>query len=78
MPPKTSLRPRARPVKRPRARPDNLAADYEAEMAVEGGNRESAREARENRKGKSTKKMASGGMCRGMGAATRGGKFRMA
>jgi hypothetical protein len=45
-------------------------------MAVEGGNREAAREARENPKRKSTKKMAKGGMCRGMGAATRGGKYK--
>jgi len=84
MPPKTSLRPRARPttrsVTRPRARPDNLYADYQAAMAVEGGNREAAREARENPKRKSPKespeKMAKGGMCRGMGAATRGGKYK--
>ena len=64
---------------RPRARPDDL----EEGMAVRRGNRAAEREAREaeslmkRAKGGGIKKMAMGGKCRGMGAATKGGNFRM-
>lgn len=75
--PKKSLRPKARPDGtapkksiRPKARPD----DMEERMAVERGNRMNEMEAKE---GEALIKKAKGGMCRGMGAATKGGKFRM-
>lgn len=87
--PAKSMRPQARPTKdkkpmRPRARP----ADLEAGGAVARGNRAAEREARENpdRKPKKkmgggamkTKKYAKGGTARGMGAATKGGKYSRA
>ena len=64
---------------RPKARPD----DMEERMAVERGNRMNEMEAKEGEAlmkkmyGGKMKKMRDGGMCRGMGAATKGGKFRM-
>lgn len=68
--------------KRPMARDEN-------KMAVDSGNRAAARRAKEaemdakdkkpmKKKGggkMKTKKMAGGGKCRGMGAATKGGKY---
>ena len=56
--------------KRPMPRPDDLAEG----AAVARGNRASKREAGMKAGGK-VKKMAMGGKCRGMGAATRGGNF---
>ena len=55
---------------RPMKRPDDLAEG----AAVARGNRASKREAGMKAGGK-VKKMAMGGKCRGMGAATRGGNF---
>ena len=64
---------------RPRMRPEDL----EDGMAIRRGNRAAEREAKDaeslmkRAKGGSVKKMREGGMCRGMGAATKGGNFRM-
>ena len=70
--PKKSMRPRTRP------------ATIEAEGAVNRGNRSAMREAEDYRslverksRGGSVKKMATGGMCRGMGKATKGGNYKM-
>jgi len=60
--PKKSLRPKARP------------ADLMEGEAVKRGDSTKEREVREDAP---LKKMAGGGMCRGMGAATKGGKYRM-
>lgn len=78
--PKKSTTAVSRTIK-PRPRPDDLGA---AE-ALARGERAAAREAQDAadfvvkkaRGGKcgSPKKMATGGMCRGMGAAKRGGKY---
>lgn len=52
---------------RPKARPDDGGMDPKE---VE------ERSTREMKKGGMVKKMASGGMCRGMGAAKRGGSYK--
>ena len=77
---KKSLRPKARPKKntapkkslRPKARPKGLSDAG----AVDRGTRAAGREAQDYRSIVENK--ASGGMCRGMGAATRGGKYSRA
>ena len=56
--------------KRPTPRPDDLADG----AAIARGNRASKREAGMKAGGK-VKKMAMGGKCRGMGAATKGGNY---
>jgi len=76
---------------RPKARPSDLMDRVAEAGAVARGNNASRSEAQDyqdfvvNKKrggkvmkkacGGGTKKMASGGMCRGMGAATKGGKY---
>ena len=85
--PKTSPRPTARPSApttspRPKSRPANLMQSYDEAGAVASGDRAARREAQDYRDfvarkapaGKA-KKMATGGMCRGMGKASKGGKF---
>lgn len=65
---KTSPRPKANPArKKPTKNPMN---DQMSPMSVE------RRSTREMAKGGYTKKMAMGGKCRGMGAATKGGKYK--
>lgn len=61
--PKKSMRPQMRPSTR------------EEREAGERGNRAARRDAGMKTGGK-VKKMAKGGKCRGMGAASRGGKYR--
>lgn len=67
---------------RPKKRPANLAEEAELTAMVNRANRAADREGAdlpENMKKKSggmVKKMASGGMCRGMGAAKRGGGYK--
>lgn len=60
---------------RPKARPD----DAEAIMALRRAERAAEREASEAeslmKRADGVSKMREGGMCRGMGAATRGGRF---
>jgi hypothetical protein len=68
---------------RPVPRPGTAKEREEERGAVERGNRAAEREAREadslkplrRKAGGTVKKMVSGGMCRGMGKATRGGNF---
>lgn len=71
---KKSLRPKARPKKslRPKARPKGLSDAG----AVDRGNRAAEREAQDYKS--IVQHKASGGICRGMGAATRGGKYSRA
>lgn len=71
---KKSLRPKARPKKslRPKARPKGLSDAG----AVDRGTRAAGREAQDYKSIVENK--ASGGICRGMGAATRGGKYSRA
>jgi hypothetical protein len=71
--------------KRPKARPDDLKERSAKAGAVARGNRAAQMEgqdyedfAQKKSYGGKMKKMAGGGMCRGMGAATKGGKYRMA
>lgn len=67
--PKTSPRPKKRP------------ADIEAMGAVDRGNRSAMAEGADTQALKAfngVQKKAKGGMCRGMGAATRGGKYTKA
>lgn len=85
--PKMSKRPKARPSAprkslRPKARPKGLGATREEIEALERGARIKEMEARDEKAMKmayggkaKVKKMADGGKCRGMGAATRGGNF---
>jgi len=81
--PKKSLRPKMRPQMRPQMRPKMRPDDLEAGAAVERGNRMNELEAKEGEAlmkkayGGKVKKMAMGGKCRGMGAATRGGNYKM-
>jgi len=71
--PKKSIRPKLRDAKK--------AGEYAAGKAVKRGNNAAKREAYDQKTlakkkcGGKVKKMKSGGMCRGMGAATRGGKY---
>ena len=68
---------------RPRRRPREVELDAEERRAAERGNRAAEREARDAESlmpqrrsyGGKMKKMKSGGMCRGMGKATRGGNY---
>jgi len=68
---------------RPVPRPGTAKEREEERGAVERGNRAAEREAREadslkplrRKAGGTVKKMVSGGMCRGMGKATRGGNY---
>ena len=85
---KKSLRPKARPKKntapkqskntapkrslRPKARPEGLSDAG----AIDRGTRAAEREAQDYKS--IVQRKASGGICRGMGAATRGGKFSRA
>ena len=67
----------------PSPRPREIEIMAEERAAAERGNRAAEREARDAESlmpqrrsyGGKMKKMKSGGMCRGMGAATRGGKY---
>lgn len=67
-----SMRPKANPKRgmvkspRPKANPMN---DRMSPKSIE------ARSTREMKSGGAVKKMASGGMCRGMGSASKGGKY---
>lgn len=67
---------------RPKPRPAGLAEEAELRAMVNRANRAANREGAdlpENMKKKSggmVKKMADGGMCRGMGAAKRGGGYK--
>jgi hypothetical protein len=79
--PASSMRPQARaePM-RPKARPARIEQEAAEAGAVERGNRAAKRRAQEDnpkmKAGGEVKKMASGGgVCRGMGAAKRGGNF---
>jgi|TARA_R110002167_G_scaffold52646_1_gene151792 hypothetical protein len=67
---------------RPKARPKGLGATREEIEALERSDRIKEMEARDEKAMKMSyggkakvKKMADGGKCRGMGAATRGGNF---
>ena len=84
----TSPRPTPRPSRgmksspRPTTRPDDLAERAERRKAADAADaayRASRREAADRemgmKAGGKVKKMAMGGKCRGMGAATRGGNF---
>ncbi len=81
--PSTSKRPKARPApKRPKARPAKIEQEAAEAAAVARGNAAAERRAREEammgmKYGGKVKKMGDGGMCRGMGAATRGGNYNM-
>jgi hypothetical protein len=71
---------RAKPSNmRPKARPARIEQEAAEAGAVERGNRAAKRRAQEEKlvkAGSKVKKMASGGgVCRGMGAAKRGGNF---
>lgn len=85
--PSTSKRPKARaePV-RPKARPAKIEQEAAETGAVARSNAAAERRAREEamteammgmKYGGKVKKMGDGGMCRGMGAATRGGNYKM-
>ena len=88
--PASSKRPQARaePM-RPKARPARIEQEAAEASAVERGNRAAKRRAEQedilpepapakmSYGGKTPKKMNMGGKCRGMGAATRGGNFKM-
>ena len=73
--------PKKSPV--PRRRPREIEIMAEERAAAERGNRAAEREARDAESlmpqrrsyGGKVKKMMNGGTCRGMGAATRGGKY---
>lgn len=70
---------------RPKARDEEKAKEYRESKAVKRGNKGSEYNAsdmdtmppKKNMAGGKVKKMADGGMCRGMGAAKRGGKYKM-
>jgi hypothetical protein len=68
---KTSPRPKAKPLsmKRPKANPMN---DRMSPQSI------AARTTREMKSGGKVCKMAGGGSCRGMGAASKGGKYTKA
>ena len=68
--PKKSARPKERPSKE---RMDKMIGKAQEKKDVEA----LARSVKYQAKGGKVKKMREGGMCRGMGAATRGGKYRM-
>lgn len=83
-----AMRPKPRPSAAPAAsrRPAERPSTRAEREAVERGNRAAERgdmtrsemeAAAGMKKGGKVKKMAKGGTCRGMGAATRGGKYRM-
>ena len=84
---KSSARPKARPgaatksSARPKKRPADLEARNLEARAVEGGRRASKREAADaatfmkKKKAGGVMKKAAGGTVRGMGAATKGGKY---
>ena len=59
----------------PSPRPREVEIAAEERRAAERGNRAAEREARDAESLMPTDRMAQGGMCRGMGAATKGGKF---
>ena len=59
----------------PRPRPREVEIAAQERRAAERGNRAAEREARDAESLMPTDRMAQGGMCRGMGAATKGGKF---
>jgi hypothetical protein len=67
---KSSPRPKRRTKKA-----EDAAFDAEMAATVERGNRNS-QPPTGKAKGGVIKKMAGGGMCRGMGAATKGGKYK--
>jgi hypothetical protein len=85
--PKKSKRPTPRPSAprtspRPRARPAEVEQRAADAGAVARGNNAARREAQDyqdfvvnKKRGGKVMKKASGGMCRGMGAATKGGKY---
>jgi len=58
----------------PSPRPREVEIAAEERRAAERGNRAAEREARDA-ESLMPQRMAKGGMCRGMGAATRGGNF---
>jgi len=68
--PTKSMRPKARPSKERMDEMMSEAQDKKDKEALD-------RSVRYQSYGGKMKKMRDGGMCRGMGAATRGGKFRM-
>lgn len=78
---KTSKRPKKKPLApRTSDRPKKKSSSYAG--AIERGNRAARMEAKENasmgmKKGGKVKKMAKGGKCRGMGAASRGGNYKV-
>jgi hypothetical protein len=78
-PPKRSPRPKANPFtqnKRPRTRSDKEAED-EADAAADRAMKHSQPPTLVYKAaGGKVKKMAMGGMCRGMGAAKKGGKYK--
>ena len=88
MAPMKSKRPMARPgmmkSKRPKARPDDLKERSAKAGAVARGNRAAQMEGQDyedcakKKKSGGVVKKKSGGMCRGMGAATKGGKYSKA
>lgn len=66
---KKSPRPKARPSAAPKKSPrPKTRSDFEAQSALDQA-------AKGYKAGGKVMKKASGGMCRGMGAATKGGKF---
>jgi hypothetical protein len=67
-----SPRPKAKPMKspRPKPRPDDLMENYNLMRAMKGTDAKAVKEDL-----KAAKKMAAGGMCRGMGAAKKGGSY---
>lgn len=78
-----TTRPRARPSAprtspRPRARPDTIDLTPTAEDGDQMLANRPAKAKKMSYGGKAkVKKMKDGGMCRGMGAATRGGNYKM-
>jgi len=87
---KSSARPKARPgaatksSARPKKRPADLEARNLEARAVEGGRRASKRQVEDvatfmkKKKSGGVMKKAKGGMARGCGAATKGGKYSRA
>jgi hypothetical protein len=75
----TSPRPKARPpLSRPKARPDDLMASETLKAAERASKRQAQDEddfVQKKARGGKVTKMKSGGMCRGMGAASRGGRY---
>lgn len=85
MAPKTSKRPRARPsAPRTSLRPRMRPVDTDLTPNAEEGDQEFVKRSKKTKTKKmayggkaKVEKMKDGGMCRGMGAASRGGNYKM-